>query len=107
MCLSCHLPTKDVAANQPMSHGRSFVRSIGSRTLGLFMYGGIVAWCWYRIPDSLSFVVPGAVVGAALHVIKGRAWLGLLLFFVVVAAVPALFWPAMLTGFVSDVTGGS
>ncbi len=109
MCLSCHLPMRDVLQNQSLV-GRSalgsLARSLRMRIVGLVFYAAVVTWCWYRLPTSLSFVVPGAVVGSVLHIWKGWPWLGLVAFFVVVAVVPAVFWPSMLTGAFSNLTDG-
>lgn len=75
------------------------------RLLGVVLYGAVVAWAYLQLPTTLPFVVPGAVLGGGLlHVGKGRPWLGLVVFAVVVVAVPLLLWPALGTGFVSDLT---
>jgi hypothetical protein len=108
MCLSCHLPIKDVAANQ--AGGRTtWARSrsgrlVRRRILGLLVYPAAVTWCWFQLPTSMVFVVPGAVAGVWLHVVKGRAWLGLAAFVIVVAVLPMILWPSLLTGFFSDLT---
>jgi hypothetical protein len=108
MCLSCHLPIKDVAANQAASR-TAWARSrrgrlLRTRILGLLLYPAAVFWCWLQLPTAMLFVVPGAVAGAWLHVVKGRAWFGLVAFVIVVAVLPMTFWPSMLTGFFSDLT---
>jgi hypothetical protein len=77
-----------------------------SRLAGLLLYSAAVMWCSVQLPTSMVFVVPGAVAGVWLHVGKGRAWLGLLAFTVIVAVLPLLFWPSMLTGLFSEVTAG-
>ena len=74
--------------------------------LPLVLYAAAVAWCASQLPTSLAFVVPGAVLGGMLHVWKGRPWLGLLVFTVVVVVVPALFWPSLLTGTFAGLTDG-
>ena len=74
------------------------------RFTGLLLYSAAVLWCSIQLPTSMVFVVPGAVAGAWLHVGKGRVWLGLLAFVVIVAVLPLLFWPSMLTGLFSEVT---
>jgi hypothetical protein len=80
---------------------------VGTRLAGLLAYAGIVAWAWYQLPQTLPFVVPAAVVGGGfLHVLRGRPWLGLLVFSVIVVAVPVLLWPALGTGTFSDLTEG-
>ena len=67
---------------------------------------GVVAWCAYRLPDTLPFVVPGAVLGGGfLHVVRGRAWWGLMVFALIVVAVPLLAWPSLLTGAFEDLRG--
>lgn len=82
-------------------------KAVWIRFTGALLYCGIVAWSWYQLPSSLPFVVPAAVLGGGvLHVWKGRPWLGLIAFAVVVVAVPALFWPSMATGVFSDLTDG-
>jgi hypothetical protein len=106
MCLSCHLPIKDVAANQVAAAGSPPIRRrrLGRRITGFFVYVAAVAWCWFQLPTSMLFVAPAAVAGAWLHAGKGRPWLGLLVFIVIVAVLPMLFWPSMLTGLFSDLT---
>lgn len=107
-CRSCHLPIKDVKANQKrpqrFSRSRRTAGWIWNRFVGLAFYGAIVAWCALQMPASLTFVGPGAVIGALIHVFKGRPWLGLGAFLVVVVLVPLLFWPSMLTGAVGHLT---
>jgi hypothetical protein len=89
------------------SRAASVARAVRIRVIGLVAYVGVVLWCSSQLPDTLPFVVPGAVVGGGvLHVWKGRPWLGLAAFLVIVVAVPALLWPSMLTGVFSDVTNG-
>ena len=108
-CLECHLPMTDVLRHQRAvpSRSRALGRAVRLRVVGLLAYAGAVAWCSYRLPDTLAFVIPGAVAGGGvLHVWKGRPWLGLAVFAVIVVAVPALLWPSMLTGAFSDVANG-
>ena len=82
-------------------------RALRTRLTGLVLYGAAVAWCAYQLPDSLPFVVPGAVLGGGvLHVWRGRSWLGLLVFAIIVVAVPMLLWPSMLTGTYADLRDG-
>lgn len=86
---------------------RSFLRALQVRVAGLILYPAIVAWCAFQLPDTVPFVVPGAVLGGGvLHVWKGRPWLGLVVFAMVVVLVPALLWPSVLTGAFSDLTDG-
>jgi hypothetical protein len=108
-CLSCHLPIRDVVRHRESAHtsrGRAFAREVRLRVTGLVLYAAAVAWCASQLPTSLAFVVPGAVLGGMLHVWKGRPWLGLLVFTVVVVVVPALFWPSLLTGTFAGLTDG-
>jgi hypothetical protein len=58
------------------------------------------------MPTVFLFVLPGAVVGAYLHAIRGRRLLGAFACLVIVVIVPALLWSAGLTGLFADVTGG-
>lgn len=102
-CLPCHLPMRDVLRHQPR---RSRSDAVRVRLTGLVLYGAAVAWCAYRLPDALLFVVPGAVLGGVLHVGRGRPWLGLLVFALVVVAVPVLLWPSLLTGTYVDLRNG-
>jgi hypothetical protein len=83
------------------------VRAVRVRVFGAVLYTAAVAWCIYQLPSSLPFVVPGAVLGGGvLHVWKGRPWLGLILFTIIVVVVPILLWPSMTTGVFSDLTRG-
>jgi hypothetical protein len=107
-CLSCHLPIRDVVRHQGRantSRGRAFAGALRLRVTGLVLYAAAVAWCAAQLPTSLPFVVPGAVLGGGLlHVWKGRPWLGLLVFTLIVVVVPTLFWPSMLTGTYAGLT---
>lgn len=107
-CLACHLPMRDVLRHQQAvrSAGVDRVHRLLGRVVALVIYAAVVAWCFYQLPGTLRFVVPGAVLGAYLHVVKGRPWLGLLAFSVVVVVVPALLWPSMLTDSYADLTEG-
>ena len=107
MCLSCHLPMKHVLAHQPRpATWGARMRRLRSATFAVVVYGAVVAWCTFRLPDTLPFVVPGAAAGLFLHAVKGRRWLGFLTAAVIVVAVPALLWPSMLTGAFSDLANG-
>ena len=107
-CKVCHLPLRDIHRHGATnSRRRGVAHAIRLRLTGAVLYAAVVAWCAYQVPTSLAFVVPGAVLGGGvLHVWKGRPWLGLLVFTIVVAVVPALFWPSMTTGTLSDLTKG-
>jgi hypothetical protein len=109
-CLSCHLPMSDVlrhANSAPTSRASAVIKALQIRVSGLLLYGAVVAWCAYQLPATVPFVVPGAVLGGGiLHVWKGRPWLGLALFAIIVVVVPALLWPSVLTGAFSDLTDG-
>ena len=108
-CLACHLPMSDIRRHSGTTSSRSkpMLRAVRIRITGAVLYAAAVAWCAYQLPTSLPFVVPGAVLGGGvLHVWKGRPWLGLVVFALIVVAVPALLWPSMMTGAFSDLTDG-
>ena len=95
------------ASTTPASRSSAVIRALRIRVIGLLLYGAVVAWCVYQLPDTVPFVVPGAVLGGGtLHVWKGRPWLGLAVFAIIVVIVPALLWPSVLTGAFSDLTAG-
>ncbi|WP_210443424.1 hypothetical protein [Nocardioides sp. SYSU D00065] len=79
------------------------MRRLFARVLGLALYAAVVGWCGWQLPASLPFVGPAAAAGAALHGLKGRPWLGLTAFVVLVLALPVLLAPALGTGAFSDV----
>ena len=107
MCLSCHLPMKDVLVHQPSSTTwGARMRRVRSALFAAIVYPALVVWCAFRLPDTLPFVAPGAAAGLYLHAVKGRPWLGLVVAAVIVVAVPAMLWPSMLTGTFSDLTNG-
>ena len=89
-------------AARPRTRSRSWVSAVGLRLLGIVLYAAVVAWCSWQLPTSLPFVVPAAVCGVILHGLKGRPWLGLLSFVVLVVALPLLLAPALGTGAFSD-----
>lgn len=61
----------------------------------------------HQLPEVIPFVVPGAVLGGGvLHVWRGRPWLGLAGFAIIVVVVPMPLWPWVLTGAFSDLTDG-
>lgn len=94
----------DIVRNQPR---RSHSRTWKVRLTGLLFYAATVAWCAYQFPDSLPFVVPGAVLGGGyLHVGRAKPWWGALVFAAVVILVPLLLWPSLLTGTYSDLRDG-
>ena len=66
---------------------------------------GIAAWFAYRLPGTVTFVVPAAVAALWLHVVRGRTILGALFFLVWMVAVPAVFWPSLLTDMGNDLSG--
>ena len=84
----------------------AFGRSVWTRFIGLVAYAGIVAWSWWFMPTVFLFVLPGAIVGAYFHPIRGRAVTGALVCFLIVVIVPLLLVAAGLTGVFADVTGG-
>jgi hypothetical protein len=95
------------ASTTPASRAGTVIEALRVRVFGVLLYGAVVAWCAYQLPDTVAFVVPGAVLGGGvLHVWKGRPWLGLLVFAIIVVIVPALLWPSVLTGALTDVTDG-
>jgi len=103
MCLKCHLPMKDVLAHQPKpTSWAAHLRRVRSAITATLVYAAIVAWCSWKLPDTLPFVVPGAALGVFLHALKGRPWLGALGASVIVIVLPAVFWPSMITGAFSD-----
>jgi hypothetical protein len=79
---------------------------VWTRFIGLVAYAGIVAWSWWFMPTVFLFVLPGAIVGAYLQTIRGRAIAGALACFTIVVVVPLLLWAAGLTGLFADITGG-
>lgn len=105
-CRSCHLPMKDVLANQ-LDRRRSsdMARTVSRRLLGAVFYVGLGAWFAYRLPGTVTFLVPGVVLALWLHVVKGRTILAALAFVVIVAVLPRLFWPAMWTELGNELTG--
>lgn len=98
-CRTCHLSQADVARHQPAPRGKQWGRALGGRCSGVALYLAAVAWTAVQMPDAVVFVVPAAVLGGGLlHVWKGRPWLGLMVFVLVVVALPVLLWPALGTG---------
>jgi hypothetical protein len=70
------------------------------------VYAGMVAWSWWFMPTVFLFVLPGAIVGAYFHALRGRAFTGAVICFTIVVVVPLLLVAAGLTGVFADVTGG-
>jgi hypothetical protein len=106
-CRSCHLPMRDVRANQPTPRGArssDVARNVSRRLLGAVFYVGLGAWFAYRLPGTVTFLVPGVVIALWLHVVKGRSILGALAFVMIVGVLPTLFWPSMWTDLGNDVS---
>ncbi len=109
-CRACRLPMSDVVrhgGSGSTSRARSAARAVRVRITGLVLYTAAVVWCAYQLPTTLPFVAPAAVLGGGLlHVWKGRPWLGLALFTLIVVAVPVFVLPALSTGALADLTDG-
>jgi hypothetical protein len=106
-CHNCHVSIAEIRqhAASRRSGSRRLLRAVRIRLTGAVLYSAAVAWCAYQLPTALPFVVPGAVLGGGiLHVWKGRPWLGLLVFAIVVVAVPLLLWPSLGTGLFAELT---
>ncbi|WP_210502443.1 hypothetical protein [Nocardioides xinjiangensis] len=104
-CRGCHLPIADVrrhAGDDSKRRTRSWTSAIGVRLVGVALYAGAVAWCARQLPAALPFVVPAAAAGLVAHGVKGRPWLGLLAFVVLVVALPFMLAPALGAGAFSD-----
>ena len=105
-CPSCHLSLTEIqryharAGHWSEPWGRTF----WSRFIGLVVYAGIVAWSLAFMPSVVLFVLPGAIVGAYMQTVRARPLLGAVLFILIVVIVPALLWPAGLTGDFSDLS---
>jgi hypothetical protein len=99
---------RDVLAGQslrrPTGPSRTAER-VTRRVVGALAYVGIAAWFAYRLPGTVTFVVPAAVAALWLHVVRGRTILAVLFFLVWMVAVPAVFWPSLLTDLGNDVSG--
>ncbi|HEX4687989.1 MAG TPA: hypothetical protein VH228_14515 [Nocardioides sp.] len=50
------------------------------------------------MPSAFLFVLPGAMVAAYMRTVCARPLMGAVLFALIVVVVPALLWPAGLTG---------
>ena len=108
MCFGCHLPLKDVLAGQSLRRGTGRSRAakrVTRRLVGTLAYVGIAAWFAFRLPGTVTFVVPAAVAALWLHAVRGRTVLAGVFFLVWMVAVPAVFWPSMLTDMGNDVSG--
>jgi hypothetical protein len=102
-CRGCHLPIADVRRHSARrSRSGSWVHAARVRLLGLALYTAVLVWCAWQLPTSLPFVGPAAAAGLVLHGVRGRPWLGLLGFVVVVVVLPVLLFPALGTGAFSD-----
>ena len=75
-----------------------------SRLIGLIVYAGIVAWSWFFMPAVFLFVLPGAIVGAYMQMVRARPVFGAALFVLIVVVIPALLWPAGITGDFSELS---
>jgi hypothetical protein len=99
-CADCHLSAADILRHAG-GRGRwsePWGRGLWSRLVGVIVYGGLVAWSWYYMPSTFLFVLPGAIVGVYMQTVRARPLLGAVLFVMIVVVVPALVWPAGLTG---------
>jgi hypothetical protein len=106
-CRTCHLPISDIRRHRASTRTRrgGFAGALWTRIVGIVLYVGIVAWAWWQLPNTLPFVVPAAVIGGGwLHVVRGRPWWGVVVFAIIVVAVPVLLWPALGTGTFSELT---
>jgi hypothetical protein len=105
-CVSCHLSTAEIRRHYSKSGhwAEPWGRSFWSRFIGFVVYAGIVAWSWVFMPSVFLFVLPGALVGAHMQTVRARPLLGALLFVLIVVIVPALLWPAGLTGDFSELS---
>ena len=79
-------------------------RKVSRRLLGAVFYVGLGAWFAYRLPGTVTFLVPGVAVALWLHMVKGRTLLGALAFLLIVAVLPKLFWPSLWTDLGNDVS---
>jgi hypothetical protein len=105
-CANCHLSLADIRRYGRARQSGALRRAVWSRFVGLVVYVGIVAWSWWFMPTVFLFVLPGALVGAYFHVLRGRLITGALACFAIVVVVPLLLVAAGLTGLFADVTGG-
>jgi len=105
-CLSCHLTLADIQRHHTKAGHWSepWGRTFWSRFIGLVVYAGLVAWSWVFMPSVFLFVLPGAIVGAYMQTLRARPVLGAVLFVLIVVIVPALLWPAGLTGDFSNLS---
>ena len=100
-CLDCHLSLAEIARHRSAHRRRwsePWGRGVWSRLLGVIVYAGVVAWSWYLMPSVFLFVLPGAIVGAYTQTLRARPLLGAVLFVLIVVVIPALLWPAGVTG---------
>jgi hypothetical protein len=65
---------------------------------------GLGVWFAYRLPGTVTFLVPGVAIALWLHVVKGRTVLAALAFVLIVAVLPQLFWPSMWTDLGNDLS---
>lgn len=82
MCLNCHLPIRDVRVNQPRMRRaprtRAVSRWLGTRVLGVVLYGGLSLACAIAAPAYLPYVAPAAMIGLYFHLLRGRPWRAIL-----------------------------
>jgi hypothetical protein len=105
-CANCHLSLSEVRRYGRAARSGAWGKAVWTRFIGLVAYAGVVAWSWWFMPTVFLFVLPGAIVGAYLHVLRGRVITGALVCFAIVVVVPLLLVAAGLTGVFADVTGG-
>jgi hypothetical protein len=105
-CPACHLSTREIREHyaQAGHWSEPWGRTIWSRFIGFAVYAGLVAWSWVFMPSVFLFVLPGAIVGAYMQTVRARPVIGAVLFVLIVVVVPALLWPAGLTGDFSDLS---
>lgn len=99
-CQGCLLPIGDM---RPAPGSRRRVGSSLRRILlGLSLYGSLTAWTAWQLPDLLVFEAPAALLALVLHVGKGRPWLALVVFSLLVIVLPPLLGPSLATGWWVD-----
>jgi hypothetical protein len=105
-CPSCHLSVSEIQRHYGKAGRWSepWGRTFWSRLIGLVVYVGLAVWSWWFMPSAFLFVLPGAIVGAYMQTVRARPVLGAVLFVVIVVVVPALLWPAGLTGDFSELS---
>jgi hypothetical protein len=106
-CATCHLSAADILRHSGTARRWSepWGRGLWSRVVGLVVYAAILTWSWFYMPSTFLFVLPGAIVGVYMQTVRARPLLGVVLFTAIVVVVPALLWPAGLTGDFSRLSG--